>query len=165
MVSPLLHITHPYPMDECRSTTPCGAGPLTRSARVSVMATMRCGSLLVDCAGRSVERERRGHRVGDAVPGAVEAEAGVSSAGGNVFPCLAGLFAHLDVGATLRYGSIPRTADGLSVGKGPGQRPVAQSGGSVVDDAKGRSELARVLRRNRVVHPARGAGPRGTHGE
>src|ERR1035441_3755915 len=74
---------------------------------------MRCGSLLVDCAGRSVERERRVYCVGGAVPGAVESEAGVASAGGNVFPCLAGLFAHRDVGAALRYGSIPRTVDGL----------------------------------------------------
>ena len=64
-------------------------------------------SELVDAAGGSVERERRGYGVGDAVPGAVEAESRVGSTGRNVFPGLSGLFAHRHSGAALRFGAIP----------------------------------------------------------
>ena len=121
---------------------------------VPVVATNRRGCFLVDCAGRSVQRKRRGFCVGYAIPGAVKTESGVGSAGRNVLPCLASLFAHRHVCSALHYGSIPRTGNGLSVGKGPGQRPVAQSGAPVVLDGDGRSELAGVLRRARVGYRA-----------
>ena len=115
---------------------------------------MRRVNLLINCACRAVEREGRGDCVGCAVPGAVEAESGVASPGGNVLPCLTGLFADRHVGAALRYSSIPRASDGLSVGKSPRQHPVAQSGCSAVLDGDVRSELARVLRADCVVDRA-----------
>jgi len=117
---------------------------------VPVVATIRRGYVLVDCAGRSIQREGRWLCIGDAVPGTVKAESGVGPSGGDVLPRLAGLFAHSDVGSALRYGAIPGTTDGLSIGKGPGQRPVAQSCGSIVLDGDGPPELAGVLRRDRV---------------
>src|ERR1039458_4458450 len=105
-----------------------------------------CASLLIDRACRSVERKGRGYRVGGSVPGSVESESGIASAGGNVLPCLAGLFAHRDIGAALRYGSVPGTGDGLSVGEAPGKRPVAQSGASAILNGDRRSERAGGLR-------------------
>ena len=77
-------------------------------------------------ASRSIDREVRGYRVGDSVPRTVKSESRVASASRYVLPRLAGLFAYGDVGSALRYGAIPGTGDGLSVGKAPGQRPVAQ---------------------------------------
>src|ERR1017187_10471833 len=127
------------------------------------MATMRCGSLLVDCAGRSVDRERRGYCVGDAVPGAVESDSGEAATGCDA--AVVTLVFHRHVRATLGFNAVPEGRNCLPVGKGPGQRPTGPGGGSVVEDAESRSELARVLRRNRVVNRARGAGPRGNDGE
>ena len=114
----------------------------------------RVSDELVDGAGCSIQFEVRRSRVGGAVPGSIEAESGVGSTGGNVLPCLAGLFAYCNVGAARRHCSIPGIGDGLSVGEGPSQRPTAQSAASAVLDADVRSELAGVLRGDDVVDSA-----------
>lgn len=139
--------------------------PETRSAKLFVIAFLRRGQALIDGASRTVEREGRWNCVGSA-PRAVEAEAGIAAARGDVLPRLARLLADRDVGSALRNRSIPRTGDGLPVGEAPRQRPVAQRGGSAILDGDSRPKAALPLAGDRVVHLAsRRAASRGTDRE
>src|ERR1035438_9904015 len=98
----------------------------------------RCSYSLVDSASRSVERERRGYRVGDTVPGAVKSHTGEAAAGGDA--SVVALVGYRHIRAALDFISIPERRDCLAIGKAPGQCPIAQRGASVVDDGDVRAE-------------------------
>ena len=82
--------------------------------------------------GLPVDGKRRGHRVGRVVPGSIEPQAVVAATCGNAAVVTQVGYGH--AGAALRHIASPELSNGLPVGKGPGQRPVGEGGGSGVID-------------------------------
>src|ERR1035438_9540894 len=101
-------------------------------------------------AGRSIDCERRGYGVSCVVPGSVESHAGVASSRRDA--AVVTHIGHCDVGAALHHVAVPHLGDCLTIGKGPGQRPVADGGGSRVVNSYSGSKASGPLAPNGVAN-------------